>query len=372
MYPQSKFSGYERGHTQAWQPAQPWPQPPPSVHPAWPQPQGEVQWPPPSLRSVPHLEALSAYQAPAKSASGWKAKALVVAAVFGAGVYARPFLETRLRDLPGDVLVVASYVQLRIPSWVPYVGAPLETSHTLLTAAPHAGIVTSPLPTPRLAPLPTPPAEKAEAPQAASESALAPPPVAEVRAMADDPDTAPVARRHSTKRHAKKPVVHHTRVAMRAPSVVAPVSEAAKEPKEPAAEPAAAVTAVVAKKEPEPAPDSLDGLLRRAVTSSAPLAAKNTTGTNRMRFPDEKAAVPRAPHVAAPAPKPESITGDVTSAAEAAAKASAASAASGPKDHAVALPKMPGKVRVSGDPLEGLSGKEIEGKRQVKPKASRR
>lgn len=372
MYPQSKFSGYERGsNTQAWQPAQPWPQhhltpPPPAAHPAWPQPQGEVQWPPP-LRVVPQHEPFLAYQSPSKGRA-WKAKLFVLAAVFGAGAYARPFLETHFVGLPGDSWVVASYAQAQLPSWVPFFGAPVETTHLFHPEAPHAGIVTSPLPTPRVAPVPTAaapaepamPAVKAAVPEATA------PVVAKVEETVAE---SPPARHASRKTHIAKP--GHTRVAMRAPVVPAherqPVSEAEPAAPEHAAPQAAAPAAPApSKPEPAPAPDPLEGLLRRAISSSAPLAAKTSNTTNRMRFPDEKPAATRVAPAPVPAPKPDSITGDVTSAAEAAAKANAAAATSTPKASAVALPKIPGKVRVSGDPLEGLNGKEIEGKRQGK------
>jgi hypothetical protein len=355
MYPQSKFSGYERGASQAWQPE-------PQVHawpPAQPQAQAELMWPPPALHSVPltyeHAHAgMRAYAAP-KSSGRWMATFGLVVVAFGAGVFARPMLEFQVRDLPWGASL-------------PFVGA-ISTSVAVEASvseavfmSPTLPVNTSPLPTPRVTSIATP-SEFKPAPVVRAER-----PSQVVAAKPAMVATAPLnkrARRSETPRPrlALRNTVDQPRAALEKVAPVVAPSEAEIVP----------VPAVVTRKEvtPAPAPDSLDGLMNRAFVA-APEAHKPAPAL--MRFPNEKRRTVAARPEPSEAPslvKPESITGDVAAAATAAAKASAASVAS-VDERSVVLPKIPSKVRLSDDPLSGLNGKEIEGKRQAKTKPARR
>jgi len=355
MYPQSKYSGYAKGASPSWQPAQQehaWP-------PAQPQVRAELTWPPPALHSVPltyeHAHAgMRAYAAP-KSGGRWMATFGLVVMAFGGGVFARPVLETQARDLPWGASL-------------PLIGAfstsvAVEDSVTnAVFISPTLPINTSPLPTPRVTSIATPSEFKA----APVVHAARPTPVVVARpAIVTE---APIKR-------AQRTASHRPRLALRnAGDELKSVVHAGKSVVAPIAVQADPTTAVVARKEPlvaAPAPDSLDGLMNRSFVA-APESHKPSPAL--MRFPNEKprAVATRAEPTEAPKlAQPERITGDVTAAATAAAKASAASVVSS-ADSAVVLPKIPTKVRLSDDPLSGLNGKEIEGKRQAKTKPARR
>lgn len=393
MYPQSKSSGYDRVDTQAWPSAQPAPAWARSAQHAptggWQQPHGapELAWPPPSLHSVPQAFAMpsamdeslpSMHRYAGARGWGWKGKFAVVTLAFGAGVFARPLLQTHVRELPADALVVAGEMGFSLPAWVA-LSSLTEVAFVSSGEAPvPTTFIVTPTPTPRVASMSSPPVAAHAAPglrdapvRKTVERALA---TVEAPAAVQAVTQAPVARhvvvplqRAASKRDRHKEE-RHTRFAMRAPTPAAKVARRAEPVVEPEAEALPPAPVVLARRQPAPAPDSLDGLMNRAILV-APEPQKPAAA--RMRFPDEKPAVASARTRSDETPKmakPERITSDVTAAATAAARAETASSTTSSNSAAVPMPKLPGKVRLSDDPLAGLNGKEIEGQRQAKAK----
>ena len=398
MYPQSKSSGYEGVDAQAWPSVQPAPAWPRAAQHAptggWQQPQQphggpELAWPPPSLRSVPPAYAMpsamdeslpSMHRYAGTRGWGWKGKLAVVTLACGAGVFARPFLQTHVRELPADALVVAGEMGFSLPAWVA-LSSLTEIALVSSGEAPvPAPFIITPLPTPRVASMSSPPVAAHAAPalhdsQVRDTVAPAPAPI-EAPAAVQEVAQAPVARpatahtRRAASKSNKHKEVRDTRLAMRTPPQVVKVARRAEPVVEPEAEALPPAPVAVARRQPAPAPDSLDGLMNRAILvvpePQKPAAA-------RMRFPDEKPTVVSARARSEGTPKmakPERITSDVTAAATAAARAETASSTTSSNSAAVPMPKLPGKVRLSDDPLAGLNGREIEGKRQTKAKAA--
>ncbi len=313
MYPQLKQSGYDRDVAPEWDQVPQWQQAQahgqaqshqysgyrdgwsvePGYHDSFPAAyadprqsmpqQPEVMWPPPSQHGAyghQHYEPL-VNAAPAKGRP-WRRALLALAFTFAGGVYARPLLEHHARELPGDARVVGYHVLGMLPAWLPTTLTPSVAPAATKTQA-FAGIVTTPLPSPRAAVAPKP----AAAPVAAAPAAIAPaPPAIEVAEAAPapevEPEVAPVLQRQATverRRHGGRDKKHsHRKVA-----VALPV--AAKTPPAPSARPeakpeAAAPPAVVATAAPRVAAarkapaDSLDSLMARAMVEADPSEAK--------------------------------------------------------------------------------------------------